>query len=394
MGQYLHRAELQDAALPPRGTPRPSRAAATTRAAETRDDTGSSTLLSDRVAEGLPTALKSSFGPLRTIRRSVSIRGWAAYLQEVSTTITDHDDQDKSSNTRPSSPYPSSCPSSASSVAAENEAVSCHEDKSHNFAGTGPVAASAEADLQPQHQPVKSGSTRWKPHWASLARTAMCEPGSVARRVAATHDVVEYAEPQRAGEIDRFSGVQGQLLVNHALAESIARPLDHDGRVRSAYIQGVAWLLAALPQDLGEHEHAELQRALPPSVRQRLVADERQAQVRRRSLIHQAVAVACVQLYALAQTMLAILGQVAQWDRQHRVTEGALQWAARMAALVGRGLLAVLGLVYAHGGAKLSADVARAAGYVVGEVAKGVHDATLDWRRVELEGAGRARRHA
>lgn len=34
--------------------------------------------------EGLPMAVKSSLGPLRTIRRSVSIRGWASYFFEIS----------------------------------------------------------------------------------------------------------------------------------------------------------------------------------------------------------------------------------------------------------------------------------------------------------------------
>lgn len=36
------------------------------------------------IIEGLPTAVKSSLGPLKTIRRSVSIRGWASYFFEIS----------------------------------------------------------------------------------------------------------------------------------------------------------------------------------------------------------------------------------------------------------------------------------------------------------------------
>lgn len=36
------------------------------------------------IIEGLPMAVKSSLGPLRTIRRSVSIRGWASYFYEIS----------------------------------------------------------------------------------------------------------------------------------------------------------------------------------------------------------------------------------------------------------------------------------------------------------------------
>lgn len=39
--------------------------------------------LSD-IIDNLPTAVKSSLGPLNTIRRSVSIRGWASYFYEIS----------------------------------------------------------------------------------------------------------------------------------------------------------------------------------------------------------------------------------------------------------------------------------------------------------------------
>lgn len=176
----------------------------------------------------------------------------------------------------------------------------------------------------------------------------------------------------------------GQLLVNNALAESLNQPLDRDRRVRSAYIQGVAWLLAALPRDLDDHEHAELQRALPDSLRLRLRQDERQAHIRRRSVIHHAVAILCLQLYALSRLVLALVEHVVQWDRRYRVTECASQWSARMALMVGRGLVVVLGLLYAHGGARLSAGVAGAVGYVVNEVAKGVHDATVDLSGVDM----------
>lgn len=41
------------------------------------------TSLSD-ILDNLPSAVKSSLGPLNTIRRSVSIRGWASYFYEIS----------------------------------------------------------------------------------------------------------------------------------------------------------------------------------------------------------------------------------------------------------------------------------------------------------------------
>lgn len=41
------------------------------------------TSLSD-IIDNLPSAVKTSLGPLNTIRRSVSIRGWASYFYEIS----------------------------------------------------------------------------------------------------------------------------------------------------------------------------------------------------------------------------------------------------------------------------------------------------------------------
>lgn len=46
-------------------------------------EVNSLTSLSD-ILDNLPSAVKSSLGPLNTIRRSVSIRGWASYFYEIS----------------------------------------------------------------------------------------------------------------------------------------------------------------------------------------------------------------------------------------------------------------------------------------------------------------------
>ena len=40
--------------------------------------------MADYFIDNLPSAVKSSLGPLNTIRRSVSIRGWASYFYEIS----------------------------------------------------------------------------------------------------------------------------------------------------------------------------------------------------------------------------------------------------------------------------------------------------------------------
>lgn len=144
----------------------------------------SSTSLSD-IIDGLPLAVKSSLGPLRTIRRSVSIRGWASYFYEISTSSrTDH-------------------MGNATSREQRAEARQCH---SHTLAVSTSTTTSVEMQQQQQNNhsqrrrtgssTVKSGSSKWAKQKATTSST----------------EVFEYQEQQNAQKsaIDRFCGLQGK----------------------------------------------------------------------------------------------------------------------------------------------------------------------------------------
>lgn len=131
-------------------------------------DSGStaSTSLSD-IIEGLPTAVKSSLGPLMTIRRSVSIRGWVSYFYEIST----------------------------NSTGTMGTTMSQHAEH-HTVMST---STTTEVEMQQQGQGYQSNQGQ-KRRRASVH-------GST--KTSSSTEMIEYVEPRRRG-IDRFSALQGK----------------------------------------------------------------------------------------------------------------------------------------------------------------------------------------
>lgn len=124
-----------------------------------------STSLSD-IIEGLPTAVKSSLGPLMTIRRSVSIRGWVSYFYEIST----------------------------NSTGTIGTTMSQHAEH-HTVMST---STTTEVELQQRGQGHQSNQGQ-KRRRASVQST----------KTSSSSEMIEYAEPRRRG-IDRFSALQGK----------------------------------------------------------------------------------------------------------------------------------------------------------------------------------------
>lgn len=125
--------------------------------------------LSD-ILDNLPSAVKSSLGPLNTIRRSVSIRGWASYFYEIS------------SNTMGASASHLEGPSAAAAAAAHRTTVvsrttstTAVEMQQHSNRGEKRVAAPAQAQRRPPEPPL-------------------------------------YEEPDQNFGINRFCGLQGKTI--------------------------------------------------------------------------------------------------------------------------------------------------------------------------------------
>lgn len=129
------------------------------------------TSLSD-IIDGLPTAVKTSLGPLRTIRRSASIRSWVSYFYEIST----------------------------SSIGAQIP----HEEE-HRRTLVSTTTTEVEMQEEEHQQPMNSNQKRRRTSSNMAMRNAKDHPPSA--------ELVEYVELERKG-IDRFCGIQGTGLLS------------------------------------------------------------------------------------------------------------------------------------------------------------------------------------
>lgn len=119
------------------------------------------------IIDNLPSAVKSSLGPLNTIRRSVSIRGWASYFYEISS----------STMGASASHHEGSSPAAAAAAAHRTTVVS---------------RTTTAVEMQ-QH------SNRGEKRVAAPAQRRLPEPPL-------------YEEPDQNFGINRFCGLQGKEL--------------------------------------------------------------------------------------------------------------------------------------------------------------------------------------
>ncbi|KAJ0118061.1 hypothetical protein J7T55_014514 [Diaporthe amygdali] len=326
------------------------------------------TSLSD-ILDNLPTAVKSSLGPLNTIRRSVSIRGWASYFYEIS----------------------------SNSMGA---AASHHE---------GPAAAAHHTTVVSR----TTSTTAVEMQHSNRGEKRAAAPAQAQRRMP---EPPLYEVPDQNFGINRFCGLQGQLLVNNALSEG--RPPSVQGQPganridRKAYVQGVAWLVHGLPEDLDKHERTELIRAMPPALLEEAhrtppssqpaarpsypsssstspssnyaylmgggVGDAGRTLVQRaaRALVLQLL----VPLHLLWAYVVVLLGRAVQLERKYKVTEQVVRHSGELGYEVGRGGVKLSGVIYNHGGARVGHLVTNMVAYTADGLVKGISDGIREAR--------------
>lgn len=369
---------------------------------EESDSNYTTTSLSDIIVDGLPTAVKV-LGPLRTIRRSASIRSWVSYFYEISTS------------------------SMGAQVSHEEHHGEGGHHEHHTLVATSTTTTEVEMSEQHQHQhhqPMNSKRRR-------ASNTMRSSKGQ-----APSTELVEYVEPERKG-IDRFCGMQGasftslshleltspydsvtkeesmhigQLLVNNALSErrasfsqsrgGAAADGDHSNE-RRAYVQGLAWLLQGLPQDLDEQERQDLTRSMPSHLLQGGDMDRNRGHRRLgppsssssqrtgrrrsrrsdddgRSFIQRAVAALIVQLIGPMQILwaylLTLLGHAIYLERKYKVTEHVVKHSGELGYTMGKNGVKLSGVIYHNGGARVGAVLTDAVAYVADGVVKGISD--------------------
>lgn len=168
---------------------------------------------------------------------------------------------------------------------------------------------------------------------------------------------------------------------------------------RRAYVQGVAWLLQGLPDDLEVHERNELVRAMPDSlleemeiVERRSGASNNHAQLARRerkspaalpppsepfddrSLVHRAVAAVVVQLMLPLQIFWAyfitLLSRAVYLERKYKVTEQVVKHSGELGYTMGKRGVKLTGTIYNNGGSRVGQGLL----YVADGLVKGIRD--------------------
>ncbi|KKY38572.1 hypothetical protein UCDDA912_g01409 [Diaporthe ampelina] len=328
------------------------------------------------ILDNLPSAVRTSLGPLNTIRRSVSFRGWASYFYEIS------------SNTMGTTASHHQAPAAAAAahrttVVSRTTSTTAVEMQQHSNRGEKRVAAPLPAQAQTQRR--------------------LPEPPL-------------YEEPDQDLGINRFCGLQGQLLVNNALSEGRPSSLHGHpaaGRIdRKAYVQGVAWLVHGLPDDLDKHERTELIRAMPPALLEeahRTPVSQQQSPpypsssasssssssaygylvgggvgeagitlVQRafRTLVMQLL----VPLHMLWAYVIVLLGRALQLEREYKVAEQVVKHSGELGYGVGRGGVRLSGVIYNHGGARVGHLVTNVVAYTADGLVKGISDGIREAR--------------
>lgn len=216
----------------------------------------------------------------------------------------------------------------------------------------------------------------------------------------------------------------GQLLVGNALSMGISptgpgagkgsNPGSDNRTDRKAYVQGVAWLIHGLPEDLDQHERTELVRAMPAALLEGAYrtspsasrssypsssTPQRHGRRRRaslasadhRSLMHRAVQAAVAQLLLPLQLLWAylvlLLGLAVQLERRYDLAEKVVRRSGELGYTVGKRGVRLSEAIYSNGGARrigrlVTGAVTYTAEGLVRGVSDGIRESRTERRRI------------
>lgn len=147
---------------------------------------------------------------------------------------------------------------------------------------------------------------------------------------------------------------------------------------RKAYIDGVSYLLKALPQDLDESELAVIRRSLPKPI------DEANGQARlangpeNPNLLHRSIQRVVVKIFILLHLVMPYIifffQQAAQLERKYKVSKQVVGQAMDLANAFGRGSVTLSGAIYNMGDGKVGHALAGACSWALEGVAGGLSD--------------------
>lgn len=163
---------------------------------------------------------------------------------------------------------------------------------------------------------------------------------------------------------------------------------DTGGFERKAYIDGLAYLLRGLPQDLDEYEAEQVCAALPVSVSHRRVDSLTQGRQGAlltdtggepgRSLLHRAVQRVVVSIIFIIHVILPYLMQVfkfgARMERKYKVSERVVGHGMDFANMVGKQSVSVTDGVYKMNDGRIGRGVSDVAAWILDGITRGISD--------------------
>lgn len=174
----------------------------------------------------------------------------------------------------------------------------------------------------------------------------------------------------------------GQLGLN--LMGTSLREANQDAAMRSpsferkAYIDGVSYLLKALPQDLDESELAVIRRSLPKTMEEQNGQGRLTNGPENPNLLHRSIQRVVVKIFILLHLIMPYVifffRQAAQLERKYKVSENVVGQAMDLANAFGRGSVTLSGAIFNMGDGKVGQALASACSWALEGVAGGLSD--------------------
>ena len=147
---------------------------------------------------------------------------------------------------------------------------------------------------------------------------------------------------------------------------------------RKAYIDGVSYLLKALPQDLDESELAAIRRSLPKTMEEQNGQGRLTNGPENPNLLHRSIQRVVVKIFILLHLIMPYVifffRQAAQLERKYKVSENVVGQAMDLANAFGRGSVTLSGAIFNMGDGKVGQALASACSWALEGVAGGLSD--------------------
>ncbi|KAI1083519.1 hypothetical protein F5B20DRAFT_408876 [Whalleya microplaca] len=204
-------------------------------------------------------------------------------------------------------------------------------------------------------------------------------------------DISKYPGPNGQVSSVQGSGVKWRYAAQGSYMHHTASQERDDGDfARKSYIDGVAYLLRALPDDLDEHESSIIRRALPESCAP-LLADGRAADAgvdplqlgwpssdNGKTLLHRVVRATTTCMILLAHLFLSVLVFLiragAHYEREYNISQKFVSHGLVLASAIGKYSVVLSGKMCAMSDGKVGRAVSGLTVCTVENVTRGIQD--------------------